>query len=168
MLRHAVLSEQGPVALRYPRGSEGIYREDHSNEAVSILREGTDVTIVFHGSMANPVLSAVEKLESHGVSAEVIKLNRILPLETEKVLSSLQKTHRLVCAEDACRAGSAGNMILSAVASGGIVLRSVKRIDLGNGVIPHGKPQELYHMLGMDAEGIAAAVMEAVNEKDPA
>ena len=57
MLRQAVLEDKGPVAVRYPRGGEGAYRTD---AAQTLLKEGTDCTVVTYGTTINAVLEAAE------------------------------------------------------------------------------------------------------------
>ena len=92
MLRHAVLEETGPVALRYPRGGEGRYTAGWNGTAAACLREGTDVTLAAYGTMVNEVLQAADILSERGLQAEVIKLNCIAPLDPELVLRSAEKT----------------------------------------------------------------------------
>lgn len=168
MLRIAVEQESGPVALRYPRGCEGRYREDHSGESVSVLRRGGDVTVVCHGVTVEHALAAADMLQERGISAQVIKINRILPLDTEECIQSLRQTGRLVAVEDVCRAGGVATQLLAAASACGIPLKGVKMLDLGDGVVPHGAAERLYRELGMDADGVAAAVMEVMDEKAPA
>ena len=167
MLSIAVREKTGPVALRYPRGCEGAYTEDRSREDSSVLREGEDITIVTHGITVNAVLEAADALAKEGIRAEVIKLNRLLPLAPETVRESLRKTGRFVMAEEACRAGSIGTLLLADAAANGVSLRGVKLLDLGSGVIKHGAVERLQHCLHLDAEGIAAAAKEIMHEKDP-
>ncbi len=166
MLEKALFQETGPVAVRYPRGCEGDYRDDRSDENTSVLRAGKDVTIVFHGAMADSVLAAAEILSAEGICPEIIKVNRLLPLDAEPILSSLKKTGLLVTVEDACRSGSVGTAALAQAASAGLQLKGVRQMDLGQGVIPHGSVEQLHKELGLDAEGIVRAVMEIVHEKD--
>ena len=91
MLSIAVREKSGPVALRYPRGGEGAYTDDHSREDSTVLRSGGDVTIVTYGISVNAALAAAETLSADGIRAEVIKLNRLLPLAPETVRESLRK-----------------------------------------------------------------------------
>ena len=168
MLSIAVREKTGPVALRYPRGGEGEYADDHSREDATILREGDDVTIVTYGITVNAALSAAAELSKSGIEAEVIKLNRLLPLAPELVRQSLCKTGRLVMAEEACRAGGVGALLLADAAENGITLRGARRLDLGSGVVKHGAVDALQHRLHLDAEGIAAAAKEIAYEKNPA
>ena len=61
-----------------------------------------------------------------------------------------------------------GSRLLESCARSGVALRGVRLLDLGDGVVCHGKVEQLYHQLRLDAEGIAAAVKEIMDEKDPA
>ena len=115
MLGLALYSCDGPAAIRYPRGGEGLYRDCRS-EAESILCEGRDVTLVSYGVMINEVLRSAELLKEKGLSAEVIKLGRLRPNSFAAVRSSVKKTRRLIAAEDVCDFGSLGEQILSALA----------------------------------------------------
>ena len=102
------------------------------------------------------------------IRAEVIKLNRLLPLAPETVRESLRKTGRFIMAEEACRSGSLGTLLLADAAANGISLRGARLLDLGSGVIKHASVRELQHCLHLDADGIAAAAKEILHEKNPA
>ena len=168
MLSIAVREKSGPVALRYPRGGEGAYTDDHSREDTTVLCSGGDVTIVSYGISVNAALAAAETLAKDGICAEVIKLNRLLPLAPELVRESLQKTGRFIMVEESCRSGGMGTLLLADAAANGILLRGARLLDLGSGVIKHGSVSELQHRLHLDAEGIANAAKEIMHEKDPA
>ena len=167
MLEKALFRDTGPVAVRYPRGCQGRYTGDLSAENTSVMARGRDVTLVFHGVMADPVLTAAETLSAEGIGAQIIKVNRILPLDAEPILSSLKETGCLVSVEDACRFGSVGSAVLERTAAEGLKLSGVRQLDLGAGVIPHGAVEQLHRQLGLDAEGIVNAVREVIREKDP-
>ncbi len=68
MLRQALFEIDGPVAVRYPRGGEGDYREDRSGAPVVRLREGEDVTLLTYGVLVNQALAAADLLERQGVT----------------------------------------------------------------------------------------------------
>ncbi|NCB52105.1 MAG: 1-deoxy-D-xylulose-5-phosphate synthase [Clostridia bacterium] len=157
MLRHAVAEEKGPVAVRYPRGGEGGYKLCDMN-AASVLREGADVTLAAYGIMINNVLEAAERLEKEGISAEVVKLSRICPLDTEPVLASLLKTRRIIVAEDVCAHGCVGERLLAAAA--GKSEFASRLINLGEGIAVQGSVPELWKHYGLDVESIARAAGE--------
>ena len=166
MLRRVGLEDKGPCAVRYPRGGEGIFRDDHSADAAVILREGTDVTLLSYGVGINCALDAAERLSASGVSAEVIKLNRLAPLEVDVPARSVGKTGALVSAEEVCRSGCVGERLLAALAERGIPVKKARLLNLGEGLLENGDPEVLRHMAGLDGEGIARAVMEVMDGKD--
>ena len=156
MLRKAVLELDGPVAVRYPRGGEGAYR-DCNPEPVTVLREGSDLTLLTYGIVINDVLQAAEQLAQQGISAEVVKLAQVAPLELAPVLASLHKTGQLLAVEDVCAANCVGEQVLSAAEQAGIPLHAARLLNLGNGIIPHGAPDVLKAAYGLDARAIVAA-----------
>ena len=162
MLRRAVFETDGPVAVRYPRGGEGDYKED-SGCGAAILREGADITVIAYGTMTNEVLSAADMLADMGVSADVIKLGCIQPLDTELIDLSLGKTGRLLVAEECAAAACVGERIAAHALERGVAVRSVKLLNLGGGIVTHGSVPELRKLCGIDAAAIARAAAEAVN-----
>ncbi len=156
MLRMALYETEGPVAVRYPRGGEGAYK-DLRTEAAACLRPGCDVTIVTYGILTNEALAAAELLAKSGVSAEIIKLGRVLPPETDLALASIRKTGRLIVLEDVCAAGCAGTYLLAAAEQAGIPLAAARLLNLQSGVVTHGDPELLTQQYGLDAASVAAA-----------
>ena len=156
MLRRAVTELEGPVAVRYPRGGEGAYQAC-SLEPVTVLREGSDLTLLTYGIVINDVLQAAELLAQQGISAEVVKLAQVAPLEAAPVLASLQKTGRLLAVEDVCAANCIGEQVLSAAEQAGLPMKAARLLNLGSGIIPHGAPDVLKTAYGLDAQAIAAA-----------
>jgi 1-deoxy-D-xylulose-5-phosphate synthase len=165
MLRRAVLEDTGPVAVRYPRGGEIGYKGDISDSSAAVLREGTDVTVVVYGIETGQGLNAAELLAQQGVSAEVIKLSVLSPLDPAKVLASAKKTGILVVPEETCADGCIGERLLAAAAENGVPLRASRMINLGSGILPHGTPEELRRLCGLDSLGIANAVLEICHAK---
>lgn len=165
MLEQAVLRDTGPVAVRYPRGGEGAYKSSWSGNGSDCIREGQGVTVVSYGMLINEALQAADALLKQGISVEVIKLNRLSPLDPEPIIASVKKTGALVLVEEVCRAGSPGTRLLAAMAEAGVSPAAVRRLDLGEGIVAHGSVEQLRHRLGMDAAGIEKVVSEVVHEK---
>lgn len=153
MLDKAINRMDGPVAVRYPRGGEGEYKSS-SSEMTEVLLEGSDITLVSHGTMINTMLKAAKMLSDSGVSAEVIKLNQLKPVHLEPIMNSLRKTGKLLVAEDVCESSCIGKTILSAAANSGIKLDGAVLCNLGEGIVTHGKVIELYSDCGLDADSI--------------
>lgn len=162
-LEQALFEIKGPVAIRYPRGGEGEYREA-CTESEQILREGRDVTLLCCGIMVNEVLKAARLLEEQGVRAEIVKINRISDQPWELALASLRKTGRLVAAEEVCAEGCLGEKLISQAAEREIPLRGARLLNLGKGIVAHGDRALLMRDAGIDAASIAAAA-KALCEK---
>lgn len=162
MLKSALYKYDGPVAVRYPRGGEGEYKGSGGDEGAVCVKKGTDITIASYGTMINQALAAEKRLAERGVNAEIIKINRIKPLDAQEILRSVKKTGLLLTAEEVCAHGSIGTAILESCVGAGIFVKAAA-LDLGDGIVPQGTVSELLHRRGLDGEGIAAAAMELVS-----
>lgn len=163
MLRQAIFEIPGPVAVRYPRGGEGRFREDTSGEALVRLREGSDVILLSHGVLINELLTAAELLEEQGIQAEVLKLNRISPLDGETLGDFFDEQKPLLVLEDSFGAGCVGQRLAAILGEQGKAPRKLILKNLGKTFAPEGTVTELNHSFGLDADGVAAAVQEAMN-----
>ena len=161
MLRRALFGLSGPVAVRYPRGGEGDYRDDRSDGPLAELRPGTDVTVLTYGTLVNQALAAADLLERQGVSARVVKLNQIAPLDFDLLAPALAGTDTLAVAEDAFGAGCVGQRAAAILAERGAAPKKLILKNLGKTFLPEGTVAQLQHRAGIDAEGIARAVLEA-------
>ena len=154
MLDRAVHHISGPVAVRYPRGGENQYQANHSDGEACSLRSGRDITLVTFGTLTGTVLAVADRLAKDGVSAEVIKLNQIIPLPTDPILASLQKTGRLLVAEECVSLGGPGEGILAAAAAQGLSLKGATVCSCGEGFVPHGTIPQLRALCGLDVESL--------------
>ncbi len=166
MLRRAVLEDTGPVAVRYPRGGEGSWRDDASGQAARVVKSGKDVTIAVYGTETGEALLAARMLYGKGVDAEVLKINTICPLDPEPALDSARRTGALLVAEEACAAGCVGGRLLAAAEQAGICLRAARLINLGDGVLEHGDPAQLRRKMKLDSGSLCQAVLEMLHGKD--
>ena len=160
MLRQAVYHTEGPVAVRYPRGGENGWSGSSTGQPADVLRQGTDLTMVTLGTMTGPVLAVADRLAEEGISAEVVKLNRPIPLPGETVLASLRKTGRLLAVQECVEMGSPGQDILAAAALAGLTLRGAALCSCGTGFVPHGTVAQLRQLCGLDEDSIFAKAME--------
>lgn len=164
MVRQALFEIDGPVAVRYPRGGEGRFREDTSDKPIVCLKEGQDVTLAGYGIQVNHLLDAAGQLEKEGIRAEVVKLNRISPLVHDEVCSALGGRKCLLVLEDAFGVGCVGQRVAAILAEH---RRSPERMilkNLGKTFAPAGSVAELEHSFGLDAAGVVAAVREAIKD----
>ena len=162
MLRKAVLELDGPVAVRYPRGGEEAYRGCSGDETASVLREGKDCTIVTYGTLVNEALAAADLLHEKGIAAEVVKLNRIAPLNTEDV-QVLRGTKCLLVLEDCVESGCVGQRLAALLLQAGIVPERLILKNSGSTFVQQGSVPQLYRALGLDGESIAAELEEVLH-----
>ena len=162
MLRWAVKSRQGPVAIRYPRGGDGAYKGndwDDGNHSVCIHRTGKDLTIITYGTLLNNVLSAAQILSGHGVEATVIRLMRVNPLTSEELLSVMPTSAYVFVAEEI--AGNCGiREHISCLLREANPNYNVDGIDFGTQYIQHGAVDKLYDYYGMSPEKMAQSILE--------
>ena len=164
MLRQAVFALEGPVAVRYPRGGEGTFQADTSDKPIVSLREGSDVTLVSYGILVNHLLEAADLLAAYGIQAEVVKLNRVSPLEHDVVCGALGHRKRLLVLEDSFGAGCVGQRLAAILAEHGAAPEKLILKHLGKTYALEGSVSQLEHSRGLDAVGVAAAVREAMND----
>ena len=132
-------------------------------DKAKVVREGTDVTIVGIQMTTVQALEA-QKLEEDGISAEVIDIRSLVPLDKETILNSIKKTHRLmVVDEDYLSYGLTAEIAALAAEHGLYDLDApVKRIAIPDVPIPYSRPLEQYVL--PNAEKIYNAARELVNE----
>jgi len=125
-----------------------------------IKREGSDVTLVCWSGMVRQCLAAAEDLEKEGISAEVLDLRTLIPLDKEAILESVAKTHRLAIVHEACLTGGFGGEIASIVADEGFDLLDapIKRVAGPDTPVPFSPVLEAEFIV--KADKIAAAVRE--------
>ena len=166
MLRAALFKLEGPVAVRYPRGGEGAYREDFSGEGPLVrLRPGKDAAILTYGILVNQALEAAALLEERGVQAEVLKLNQIAPLDRDTLREYFEKTGVLLVLEDCFGAGCVGQRVAAILAEEGRAPKKLILKNLGRTFAPEGSVPQLEERFGLDAAAVAAAVEEAFHER---
>ena len=162
----AIAEYNGPVYLRYGRPSMPNFTpEDQMFEIGKAItfNEGTDVTIFATGHLVWESLGAAEILEAEGVSAEVIDIATLKPLDVEAVVASARKTGAVVCAEEHNMCGGLGELIAGVLASH--VPTPVEYINGGDRFGQSGTPAQLLKAYGMDAEHIAEAARKAISRK---
>ncbi|MBP3413242.1 MAG: 1-deoxy-D-xylulose-5-phosphate synthase [Oscillospiraceae bacterium] len=160
MLYQAVFDMDGPVVVRYPRGCDGAYQEIAED---AVLRTGKDITLISYGILINEVIAAAELLSTLGISAEVIKLNSVKPINMDIVMPSVTKTKHLLVAEETVRNGCVGREISALLRARGILIPTIT-CNVGDAFIEHGSVAELYQLCGIDAAGLAKAAQEVLSQ----
>ena len=160
----AAAEYEGPVYMRFGRlAVPRIFDESYKFElgkAVT-LREGSDVTIIATGLMVNEAIEAAKALADEGISAEVINIHTIKPLDKEAVIRSAAKTGAVVTAEEHSIIGGLGGAVAEALCESG---KPVPVVRLGvNDVFGRSGPAvELLHIYGLDAQNIVAKAKQAI------
>jgi len=128
----------------------------------AVRRAGGDVTVVAIGAMVDIALAAAETLAGEGIEAEVIDPRTLAPLDTARILESVEKTGRLVLVDQATRHGSASAVIAGEVADAafGALKAPIKQVTALDTTIAYSAPLEAYAL--PDAEKVAGAVRQVL------
>ena len=166
MLTWAVESCDGPVAVRYPRGTEGKYTASAWDAAAKVAphRSGADVTLITYGTMINPVLDAADRLAQQGISCTVLRLRELSDLPAEEILRLMPEKKNVVIIEETA-ANSGVAQPLAWQLRGLCPECRVSGIDLGHDFVPHGSQQRLYEYCGLDAASIAQFVSGVLTDE---
>ena len=167
MLVTGLARDDGPTALRYPRGSaEGVALDDTIEPlpigCSRVMREGDGLAILAVGSLVYPALAAAEVLSRQGVEAEVVDMRFVKPLDDDR-LAEVWSRHRLVfTAEENALAGGFGAAVLEwSVEHAGPDAPRVVRLGIPDAFQGQAARSELMAELGLDAAGIAASALAA-------
>ena len=164
MLKTA-LSLEGPVALRYPRGEGlGAALEEPFNPleslAAEVLEEEGEIALLAVGSMVDAAQKTAKLLKEEGLSAAVVNMRTVKPLDEELLHRMAHEKKMLVTMEENALAGGFGSAVLEALADAGLLV-PVVRFGIGDAFIEQGKPQELLEMAGLLPEQMARNILTA-------
>lgn len=163
----AAVEYEGPIYLRFGRAACPVIndRPDYKFEIGKgqVLREGTDVTIVATGICVGNALEAAEKLAQDGISAEVINICTIKPLDEELVAASAKKTRKVVTAEEHSVIGGLGSAVCDALCRTNPV--PVCKIGMQDIFGESGSAEALVEKYGLDGAGIYKTVKEFVESE---
>lgn len=166
MLRWAVQECTGPVAIRYPRGAEGEYRENAFTGNPSELcchQKGKDVTLITYGTMINHVLAAAKQLEEAGIHPTVLRLLSTTNIPVHVLAEQITGNHAVIIEETCAGCGVKESIAWSMKEYAPNCV--IHGIDLGTDFVPHGDPASLYHLTGLDAESIVNYVREVLSHE---
>ena len=163
MLHQALFEIDGPVAIRYPRGGEGVFNADTSTQAVVRMRDGCQAVLITYGTLVEQALSAAEELERSGISTRVVKLNRIAPLDTAAILRETEGAETVLILEDCFENGSVGQQLAAAMEEAGQSCSHTILQNLKDHFAPEGTVDQLRHRFGLDADGVVKTVKEAMS-----
>lgn len=162
----AAAEYEGPVYLRFGRAAVPVINDEASYQFEIgkglVLREGCDVTIVATGIMVSASLEAAEKLAAEGISAEVINIHTIKPLDKDTILASAKKTGKVVTAEEHSVIGGLGSAVCDVLCENNPV--PVCKIGMNDVFGESGSAAALVAKYGLDADGVYRKVKEFLNK----
>ncbi len=162
----AIADHIGPVYLRFGRPKVPVFTDENQKfeigKAVQ-LTEGTDVTIIATGHLVWEALQASEILESKGISAEVINIHTIKPLDKEAILNSVKKTKCIVTAEEHNYYGGLGESVARVLAQHNPTPQEF--IATNDTFGESGTPAQLMEKYGLNDKAIVKAVEKVLKRK---
>lgn len=162
----ALVNHQGPVYLRF--GRPVVPNFTPADQVFEIgkaimLNEGTDVTIVATGHLVWEAIQAGEELEKLGISAEIINIHTIKPLDEDAILKSVAKTKCVVTAEEHNRLGGLGDSVAQVLAQK--LPTPQEYVAVNDSFGESGTPAQLMEKYGLNAASIVAAARKAISRK---
>ncbi len=162
----AIAAHQGPVYLRF--GRPKVVNFTNPDEPFIIgkaqkLQQGTDVSIIANGHLVWKALEAAEQLAAKGISAEVINMHTVKPLDEEAILASVAKTGCVVTAEEHQRIGGLGDSVSQVLAMHRPTPQEYVAVDDSFG--ESGTPDQLLEKYGLNAAAIIAAAEKVIARK---
>jgi 1-deoxy-D-xylulose-5-phosphate synthase len=166
MLYTAVEYKDGPIALRFPRGSALGVEIKPGFEKIEIgksetLKSGGDVAMLAFGSMVNYALIAAEKLEAQGIHTEVVNMRFAKPLDTDLLDDIANRFKKIVTLEENSVIGGFGSGV-SEYFMDKNYKNDILRIGLPDKFVDHGTQEELHKMLEIDPEGIVKKIINFI------
>lgn len=161
-LVEALLKDEKPAYVRVGRNPvEDVYTEEYSGfepDKASVLAEGSDVTLIACGEMVRPALDAAALLKERGVSATVLDMYCVKPLDKAAVLKAAEQTRLIVTVEEHAPFGGLGSMVSQVVAAN--CPKKVINLALPDAPVITGNSRQVFDHYGLNAEGIAKTVTE--------
>jgi transketolase len=163
---HYSLIHQGPMFLRIARTPVArVHGDDYKfrlGKAVK-LREGGDVTLIANGLMVARALDAAHALEARGISARVLNMSTVKPLDREAILDAARNTRGIVTAEEAFAAGGLGSAVAEVVAVAHPV--PMRILGVPDTFAPTGTAEFLLEHFGLTAAGMERAALELLHKE---
>jgi len=160
----------GPIALRYPRGSGyGVPLMEEGWEPLPIgkaeqLRQGEDVLLLGYGTMVYPAMQAAEILSEHGIEAAVVNARFAKPLDTELIVPLAKQVSRVVTLEEGCIMGGFGSAVAEALLDAEVMV-PVTRVGVPDVLVDHATPDESKQALGLTGPQIADRILKLMKSQ---
>ena len=160
----ALLKDEKPAYVRVGRNAvEPVYEEEHvpfEMDKATVVCEGTDIAIIACGEMVKPAKDAAELLNAQGISASVIDMYCVKPLDAEAVVKAAENAKAVLTVEEHAPYGGLGSMVSQIV--GSRCPKKVVNLSLPDAPVITGTSKEVFDYYGLNAEGIAEKAAELV------
>lgn len=160
---NAAYHHEGPVYMRFARLASAVFHDENYKFEIGkaeVVTEGSDVTIVACGLMVSEAMAAAEELKGKGISAEVINMATIKPLDEECLIASAKKTGKVITVEEHSIIGGLGEAVCALLSEK--CPTPVKRIGVNDEFGHSGPGAELLKQFGLSAEHIAEVAEDFV------
>lgn len=162
MMDFAYRHTQGPVFLRYPRGTGLAQLENRTNikeGKAQLLATGNNIALLSYGTMIERVLDVANLLKQNGVNTTIINMRFVKPLD-ENMLQSLSNNHTLLCTfEDAAVIGGLGSTVSMWLHKNNLT-NKLLTFGIPDEFIPHGKTSQLFDYCGLSADDISRQIVK--------
>lgn len=159
-----LLKDQKPAYIRVGRNAvEDIYTEENCPfelDRANVLTQGTDIAVIACGEMVKPALEAAELLKKSGISASVIDMYCVKPLDQEAVLHAAEHAGAIITVEEHSPYGGLGSMVSQVIAAH--CPKKVINLALPDAPVITGTSKEVFEYYGLTAEGIAKQARELI------
>jgi len=163
---YTALKQDGPTAIRYPRGAAvGVQMDEGFTELPvgrsEVMSEGADLTIIALGNTVYPAVRAAGSLTAKGYSVGVVNARFIRPIDTELILKLAETTRRIMTVEENVLAGGFGSAVLETLSDAGLSV-PVRRLGVPDIYVEQGTQAQIRRRLGLDEQGMEEAAMEFI------
>lgn len=162
----ALLKDEKPAYIRVGRNAvDDVYEEGgvpFEMDKATVITEGTDVAIIACGEMVKPAVDAAVILKEQGISAAVVDMYCVKPLDKDTIVEIASKAKAVVTVEEHAPYGGLGSMVSQVV--GSECPRKVINLSLPDAPVITGTSKEVFDYYGLNGQGIATVAAEAVKE----
>ncbi|MFS0643960.1 1-deoxy-D-xylulose-5-phosphate synthase [Siminovitchia sp. 179-K 8D1 HS] len=170
MVNTAIKYDDGPIALRFPRGNGYGVSMDSDLKQIPIgswevLRQGTDAAILTFGTTIPMALEAASRLEKQGISVQVVNARFIKPLDDQLLHGLLRRNMPILTIEEAVLQGGFGSAVLEFASEHGYRHAFIDRLGVPDRFIEHGSVKELLKEIGMTPENVVMKIKALMPKK---
>ncbi|MFD1018695.1 1-deoxy-D-xylulose-5-phosphate synthase [Thalassobacillus hwangdonensis] len=170
MMHTAMNYDDGPIAVRYPRGNAKGVKVDEESSMIPIgswevLKKGTDAVILTFGTTIDMAMNAAETLTKQGISVRVVNARFIKPLDEEMLHEIMEDQLPILTIEEAVLQGGFGSAVLEFAEENLYREQTIKRMGIPDRFIEHGSVSQLLKEIDLTEEAVAANIREILPSK---